>query len=90
MNLLAALADVANNNLGLVAIGAGIAVGLGALSAIGEGMIISHAIDAMSRNPEMQGKLTSTMIVGVALDESTAIYALVVAILIIFILGGRA
>ncbi len=76
-------------NIGLIAIGAAIAVGLGSLSAIGEGLIISHAIDAMSRNPEMQSKIQSTMIIGVALDESTAIYALVVAILIIFILGGK-
>jgi F0F1-type ATP synthase membrane subunit c/vacuolar-type H+-ATPase subunit K len=35
----------------------------------------------------MQSKLNSTMILAVALDESTAIYALVVAILIIFVLG---
>lgn len=77
-------------SLGLIAIGAGLAVGLGSMSAIGEGLIISHAIDGMSRNPEMQSKIQSTMIIGVALDESTAIYALVVAILIIFILGGRA
>ena len=44
----------------------------------------------MVRNPEMQGKLQSTMIVAVALDESTAIYCLVTAILLIFILGSKA
>lgn len=77
-------------SLGLVALGAGLAVGLGGMSAIGEGLIISHAIDSMSRNPEMQPKLQSMMIIGVALDESTAIYALVVAILILFVIGARA
>jgi|LAHS01.1.fsa_nt_gb F-type H+-transporting ATPase subunit c len=77
-------------NLGLCAIGAAICVAFGCLSAIGESWICCHAIDGMVRNPEMQPKLQSTMIVAVALDESTAIYCLVTAILIIFILGGKA
>ena len=74
-------------NAGLCAIAAAIAVGLGCLSAIGESLICCHAIDGMVRNPEMADKLRTNMIVAVALDESTAIYALVVAILIIFIMG---
>ncbi len=73
-------------DLGLKAIAAAIAVAFGSLSAIGEGLIISHAIDGMSRNPEMQSKLQQTMIIGTALDESTAIYCLLVAILIIFVM----
>lgn len=77
-------------DLGIIAIAAAIAVGLGCLSAIGEGIICSSAIKAMARQPEMQKKLQSTMVLAVALDESTAIYSLVVAILIIFVLGGRA
>lgn len=56
-------------NLGLIAIGAAICVAFGCLSAIGESWICCHAIDGMVRNPEMQGKLQSTMIVAVALDE---------------------
>ncbi len=76
-------------NLGLVAIGAGIAVFTAGLSSLGESWIACHAIDAMSRNPEQQGKLQSTMILAIALDESCGIYALIVAILIIFILGGK-
>ncbi|MBQ7994653.1 MAG: ATP synthase F0 subunit C [Bacilli bacterium] len=74
--------------LGLVAIGAGIAVGFGCLSSIGEALICCHAIDGMVRQPEMQSKLQSTMIIAVALDESTAIYALITAILLIFIMGS--
>ena len=74
-------------NAGLCAIAAAIAVGMGCLSAIGEGLICCHSIDGMVRNPEMADKLRSNMIVAVALDESTAIYALVVAILIIFLMG---
>lgn len=71
-------------DVGIRAIAAAIAVAFGCLSAIGEAWICSHAIDGMSRNPEMADKLRSNMIVAVALDESTAIYALIVAILIIF------
>jgi len=85
MGILNILAGV--DQIGLIALGAGIAVLCGAGSAIGEGLICSKAIEGMTRNPEMQSKLNSTMILAVALDETTAIYALVVAILIIFMLG---
>ena len=87
--ILEAVAQNGSNSLGLLAVGAGIAaVGCG-FSALGEALIASHAIDAMSRDPERAGKFQSTMILAVALDESTAIYALIIAILIIFILGGK-
>ena len=46
-------------------------------SAIGEGYLIGKALEAMGRNPEMSGALFTRMIIGVALAESTAIYALV-------------
>ncbi len=89
LNAIMAFAETSSNNLGLIAIGAGLAVCLGTGSAIGEGLVVSHAIDGMARNPEMSSKLRSTMILGVALTESTAIYALIVAVLIIFVLGGK-
>ena len=54
-------------------------------SAIGEGLVCCHAIDGMSRNPEMYGKLRTTMILGCALVETTAIYALLIAILCLFV-----
>ncbi|MCI1245136.1 MAG: ATP synthase F0 subunit C [Bacilli bacterium] len=76
-------------NLGLVAIGAAICVAFGCLSSIGESLICCHSIDGMVRNPEMQPKLQRTMLLAVALDESTAIYCLIVAILLIFVLGGQ-
>lgn len=53
-------------------------------SAIGEAFVVVKAIDGMSRNPEMAGKLRTSMILGCSLVETTAIYALLVAILIIF------
>jgi F-type H+-transporting ATPase subunit c len=58
-----------------------IAKGLATLSmfgsAIGEGYLIGKALEAMGRNPEASGQLFTRMIIGVALAESTAIYALV-------------
>ncbi len=83
-SILSVLADA--NQAGLIAIGAGLAVCFGTFSAIGESLICCHAIDGMVRNPEMSKQLRSTMILAVALDESTGIYALIVAILIIFVL----
>jgi F-type H+-transporting ATPase subunit c len=46
-------------------------------SAIGEGYLIGKALEAIGRNPDMSGSIFSKMIIGVALAESTAIYALV-------------
>ena len=77
----------ADINRGLVAIGAGIAVFTGAGSAIGEGRICATAIEGMARNPEAAPQLRSAMILGCALDETTGIYGLLVAILLIFFLG---
>lgn len=76
-------------NLGLCAIGAAIAMTCGNFSALGEAWICCHTIDGMVRNPEMFSKLRSTMMIGVALTESTGIYSLITAILIIFVLGLR-
>lgn len=47
------------------------------LSAIAEGYLIGQAFQAMARNPEIQDTLFTRMIIGVAMAESTAIYALV-------------
>ncbi len=47
------------------------------LSAIGEGYLIGKALEAIGRNPEMEGSIFSKMIIGAAMAESTAIYALV-------------
>lgn len=51
-------------------------------SAIGEGYLIGKALEAMGRNPDVSGSLFSKMIIGVALAESTAIYAFVAFFLI--------
>lgn len=46
-------------------------------SALGEGYLIGKALEAIGRNPNVEGSLFSKMIIGVALAESTAIYAFV-------------
>jgi len=51
-------------------------------SALGEAFVCCHAIDGISRNPEAMGKLRATMILACALVETTAIYALLMAILL--------
>ncbi len=65
---------------------AGFVMGIGAIgSAIGEGMAAAHALDGMARQPEMEGALLRTMVLGQAITESTGIYSLVVAIVLLFV-----
>lgn len=54
-------------------------------NALGEGLVCAHAMDGMSRNPEMYGKLRTAMIIGCSLVETTAIYCLLVSILLLFL-----
>ena len=70
---------------GLIAIGAGLAVMTGMMTGIGEGFVAGKAVEAIGRNPEAEGKIRSTMILGIALSETCAIYGLLVAILLIFV-----
>ncbi len=64
---------------------AGLAIGLGAIGpGVGQGIAASKALEAIGRNPESSGKVTPLMFVGMAIAESTAIYALVIALIILF------
>ncbi len=66
-------------------IGAGLAVGIGAIgAAIGEGIAAAKALEAIGRNPEASGKITPVMFVAMAITESSAIYALVISLIILF------
>ena len=69
--------------IGLACIGAGLAVFIGFGPGIGEGNIAAHAMDAIGRNPEAAGTIRSNMILGIDLAETTGIYGLLVAILIL-------
>ncbi len=69
------------------AIAAAIAVGLAcAAGALGMAMAISKSAEGMARQPEMADKINSTMMLGLVFIETAIIYALIVAILVIFVL----
>jgi F-type H+-transporting ATPase subunit c len=70
---------------GLIAIGAGLAVLTGFSTGIGEGNVAAHAVEAIGKNPEAEAKIRSTMILGIAMTETCAIYGLLTAILLIFV-----
>ncbi len=66
-------------------IGLGIAcIGLG-MSAIAEGLAVMKAMEAIGRNPSATKDIRTSMIIGIGLVESVAIYILVVAILMAFV-----
>lgn len=70
---------------GLIAIGAGIAVCAGLGTGIGEGIAASKAVEAIGRNPEAENKVRTTMILGIALTETVALYGLLVSLILIFV-----
>ena len=67
------------------AIGAGICMGFGAIGpGIGEGIAVSKALEDMARQPEAAGTLRTNMILGCAIAETTGIYSLLIAFLLMF------
>ncbi len=66
------------------AIGAGLAMIAGIGPGIGEGYAVGKACEAIGRQPEAQGNVMRTMFIGCAIAESTGIYGLVVALLLMF------
>ena len=71
--------------LGCCALGAGCAMIAGIGPGIGEGNAVAKACEAIGRQPESKGDVTSTMLMGCAIAETTGLYALVIAILLIFV-----
>lgn len=70
---------------GLIAIGAGIACLTGAMTGLGEGRVAAAACEAIGKNPEAEAKIRSTMILGIALSETCAIYGLLVSFILMFV-----
>jgi F-type H+-transporting ATPase subunit c len=69
-------------------IGAGICMGFGAIGpGIGEGFAAGKACEAIGRAPQEAGLLTRTMLIGQAVSESTGIYSLVIALLMLFVIA---
>ncbi|WP_029905565.1 ATP synthase F0 subunit C [Mycoplasmopsis opalescens] len=72
--------------VGLIAVGAGLAM-LGSFGCgLGQGIAAGKACDAVGRNPEAASKIRTMMLIGQGVAESSAIYCLIVAIIIIFVL----
>ena len=68
------------------ALGAALCMGIGAIGpAIGEGNAVGKALEGMARQPEAAGNLRINMILGCAVTETTGIYALVVALLLLLL-----
>lgn len=64
---------------------AGLAIGIGGLGpGLGIGLAVRGAMEALGRNPEAEGAIRTTMIIGAALAEAIAIYAFVIAIILLF------
>lgn len=69
------------------ALGAGLCMGIGAIGpAVGEGNAVSHALEGMARQPEATSNLRTNMIQGCAITETTGIYSLLIAFVIMFAL----
>jgi len=67
------------------AIAAGIGIGIAALgTGIGQGLAVKSSVEGVARNPEASGKITVTMLIGLAMIESLCIYALVVSLILIY------
>ena len=93
MSNLSGVADLANetavvdNTDGFKAIGAGVSLGLAALGGtIAMGVATAKASESISRQPEAEGKIRSTFMLGLVFIETVVIYALIIGILIIFVL----
>ena len=72
-------------NVALVCIAAALSVGVAALGCgIGMGTAVGGACTGTARNPEASGKITVTMIIGLALIESLTIYGLVISLILLF------
>ncbi len=71
---------------GVRLLAAAIAIAFGAIGpALGIGMLVSKAMEALGRNPEAEGIIRVNMILGIVFAEAIAIYALVVALIIKFV-----
>jgi len=79
-------ANTNNINGNLKVIGAALAIGIGGIGpGIGIGIAARGALEAIGRNPETEGAVRNTLILGAGLAEAVAIYALLIALIIIFV-----
>ena len=74
--------------LGLLGLGAGCSMIAGIGPGIGEGNAVAKALEAIGRQPECKTDVTSTMLLGCAIAETTGIYGFVTGLLLIFVAPG--
>ena len=77
------LALLAMTDTGMKAIAAAIAILVAAVASIGMGIAISKALEGIARQPEAADKIQSSLLIGCALAEATAVYGLVIGIMLI-------
>ena len=70
---------------GLVAVGAGLAIMTGMMTGAGQGYAAGKAVEAVSKNPEAEGKNRTMLILGCAVAETCAIYGMLIAFLLMFV-----
>lgn len=73
------------NAKGLIAIGVGMCMLAGMWTAIGQGFAAAKAVEAVGKNPEAEGKIRTTLILGCGLAETIAIYGMLIAFMLIFV-----
>lgn len=80
------MSNITNEGLILAcsAIGAGLAMIAGIGPGIGQGHAAGHGAAAVGRNPGAKGDITSTMLLGQAVAETTGLYGLVIALILLF------
>ena len=78
--------DSASFLAGMKAIGAGLAMVGAAGAGVGIGFVVNGALQAMGRNPDASNLLLTNMILGIVFAETIAIYCLVVALIVMFVL----
>jgi F-type H+-transporting ATPase subunit c len=75
--------------MGIIALGAAVAVLTGAGAGIGIGIATAKAAESIARQPEAKSDIRTSLIIGCALAEATAVYGFVIALLIIIMLGSK-
>ena len=71
--------------LAAIMIAAGLGIGIAAFgTGMGQGQAVKGAVEGVARNPGASGKILTTMLIGLAMIESLAIYALVVSLILLF------
>lgn len=79
--------EEASDSTGSKAVAAALAIGLAAAAgALGMGIAIAKSVEGIARQPEAEGKIRTSLMLGLVFVETAIIYALIVAILIIFVL----